>query len=231
MNYIFDVDGTLTPSRSKMDKEFLEFFTNWIATHNTTLVTGSPKEMTIDQIGFDLWEKLKVYQCSGNDVYNKGVGIKTNDWKLTNEANLFLLDRLHGSLYSVRTGKHFDHRPGLCNFSVVGRGAGPYQRQDYVWYDEMTNERKAIADEFNYGFKGHIQATVAGDTGLDITPVGCGKAQILPDFEGEIVFFGDKTALGGNDHDIAVAVSSRPQSVVHAVKSWENTYEVLKGIV
>ena len=41
MNYIFDVDGTLTPSRSKMDKEFLEFFTNWIATHNTTLVTGN----------------------------------------------------------------------------------------------------------------------------------------------------------------------------------------------
>ena len=27
--YIFDVDGTLTPSRQKMTKEFKEFFQEW----------------------------------------------------------------------------------------------------------------------------------------------------------------------------------------------------------
>ena len=27
--YIFDVDGTLTPSRQKMTEDFLEFFEQW----------------------------------------------------------------------------------------------------------------------------------------------------------------------------------------------------------
>lgn len=224
MNYIFDVDGTLTPSRDKMDPEFREFFVDWAKDRSVTLVTGSPKEMTIDQIGFDLWETLRCYQCSGNDVYNKGVGIKTNDWTLSHEANIFLLDKLHSSRYTVRTGKHFDHRPGLCNFSVIGRNAGPLQRQDYIWFEEMFQERKAIADEFNYRFKGQVMATVAGETGLDITPVGCGKAQILPDFEGEITFFGDKTMVGGNDHDIATALNFKN---VNQVDDWRHTWKIL----
>ena len=29
MNYFFDVDGTLTPHRQKIDKEFKKFFENW----------------------------------------------------------------------------------------------------------------------------------------------------------------------------------------------------------
>ena len=39
--YIFDVDGTLTPSRLKMDEEFYDFFRNWIPNHKYYLVTGS----------------------------------------------------------------------------------------------------------------------------------------------------------------------------------------------
>ena len=46
MNYVFDVDGTLTPSRGEMDKEFanlMEHFT----THNACyLVTGSDRVKT-----------------------------------------------------------------------------------------------------------------------------------------------------------------------------------------
>ena len=30
INYVFDVDGTLTPSRLKMDGEFQKFFRTWI---------------------------------------------------------------------------------------------------------------------------------------------------------------------------------------------------------
>ena len=49
--YIFDVDGTLTASRSKIDPEFAEWFEHF-ATHDACyLVTGSDRKKTLEQIG------------------------------------------------------------------------------------------------------------------------------------------------------------------------------------
>ena len=39
--FIFDVDGTLTPSRLPMTKEFQKFFKQWIKKNKFYLVTGS----------------------------------------------------------------------------------------------------------------------------------------------------------------------------------------------
>ena len=49
-NYIFDIDGTLTPSRLPINKNFEIFFINWMKEKNVYLVTGSDKEKTIEQI-------------------------------------------------------------------------------------------------------------------------------------------------------------------------------------
>ena len=40
INYVFDVDGTLTPSRLKIDTEFGKFFRSWIKDKNVYLLTG-----------------------------------------------------------------------------------------------------------------------------------------------------------------------------------------------
>ena len=54
-NYIFDIDGTLTPSRLPIDKEFKKWFINWCENKNIYFVTGSDKDKTIEQIGMDMW--------------------------------------------------------------------------------------------------------------------------------------------------------------------------------
>ena len=41
INYIFDVDGTLTPSRGIIDPTFKEFFIRFCNNNDVTLVTGS----------------------------------------------------------------------------------------------------------------------------------------------------------------------------------------------
>tara|TARA_Y100000004_G_scaffold193680_1_gene256678 strand:- start:596 stop:739 length:144 start_codon:yes stop_codon:yes gene_type:complete len=43
MKYIFDIDGTLTPSRLKINLEFETFFLNWMKNKEVILVTGSDK--------------------------------------------------------------------------------------------------------------------------------------------------------------------------------------------
>ena len=47
MNFIFDVDGTLTPSRGVMDLNFKEWFLRFINQHSVTLISGSDRDKTI----------------------------------------------------------------------------------------------------------------------------------------------------------------------------------------
>ena len=63
MNYIFDVDGTLTPARKEMDLSFMAWFIIFECKHPVYLVTGSDRQKTIDQVGLDVYNGLSnVYQ-------------------------------------------------------------------------------------------------------------------------------------------------------------------------
>ena len=48
--YIFDVDGTLTPSRKKIEHEFWAPFLIFCRHNHVSLVTGSDREKTIEQL-------------------------------------------------------------------------------------------------------------------------------------------------------------------------------------
>ena len=89
--FIFDVDGTLTPSRAKIDDEFALFFLDFCKYNYVYLVTGSDKPKTVEQIGNRLYSKAqRVYNCSGADVYEGTKNIHTSDWILPKEAHNWL---------------------------------------------------------------------------------------------------------------------------------------------
>ena len=179
---MFDVDGTLTPSRGRMNKDFSLWFGSFCHEHSVYLVTGSDRPKTIEQIGEYLYSKCEsVYQCSGNDLWKGNKNILKSGWLLPDLARTFLISCEYESQFSLRTGNHIEQRSGLVNFSVVGRNANADQRAKYVEYDTVKNERANIANAFNTMFP-ELQATVGGDTGIDIAPRGADKSQILRDF-------------------------------------------------
>lgn len=232
--FIFDVDGTLTPSRGAIDPSFLRFMLKFCKSNDVYLATGSDAPKTIEQIGKGLFETVaRSYNCSGNSVWEKGVNIYNNDWKLPEKPWKYLESVLMYSRFMPKTGWHFDERPGLLNFSIVGRKAKLHQREAYVKYDIQHKDREVIAREFNTEFSDeyNVVAQVAGETGLDIMPIGKGKQQILSDFakDDNIIFFGDRCEPGGNDHDIAEAVK-KVSGTVHHVTDWENTWQILKSL-
>lgn len=234
-HYIFDVDGTLTPSRGAINPEFLKFMIRFARTNNVYLATGSDAPKTIEQVRKMLFNTVnRSYNCSGNSVWEKGVNVYNNDWKLPDEPWKYLESVLLYNRFMPKTGWHFDERPGLINFSIVGRKAKPHQREAYVKWDIQYRDREVIAREFNIEFseKHNVVAQVAGETGLDIMPIGKGKQQILNDFDktDNIVFFGDKCEKGGNDYDIAEAVKQLPNGTVYHVKDWEETWTIMKSI-
>jgi len=227
--YIFDVDGTLTPSRQKIDPDFLIFFNSFVLANEVYLVTGSNREKTIEQITHLLYCNCKrVYNCAGNDVYEGDIRVYTNPWELPEEAREFLTEELHNSTFPVRTGTHIEERPGCVNFSIVGRGATLVERQVYCDWDDIKKERVEIANRFNKQFP-ELYAFVGGQTGVDISSKGSDKSQIVRDFmDGDVTFFGDRMDEHGNDRPLADKIIGNRLGQVIEVKGWEDTWSKLK---
>lgn len=222
--FIFDVDGTLTPSRQRIDSTFAAWFLEFCKLNDVYLVTGSDIPKTIEQIGQDICNTVKrIYSCSGNEVWQDNYMISYNNWEPSEELLNFLESLLLTSDFGVRTGNHIEKRRGCINFSIVGRNASVENRILYKLWDESTNEREKLAQTINYSFQ-DINAVIGGETGLDIFPTGYDKSQILKDFSSidNIYFFGDKTDPGGNDYPLAKNLKH-----VYKVTDWSSTYQIL----
>ena len=230
--FIFDVDGTLTPSRQQMDFEFMCFMIKFCCTYDVYLVTGSDRAKTVEQVGLDVYNRsIRVYNCSGADVYEKDVNIYKSNWKISEEVEKFLQDELDFSQFPVRCGNHIETRPGGINFSILGRGEGVNlpDREEYVKWDRNTGERILIADRLKNQFP-DLNVQIGGQTGLDISDND--KSQILRDFnpEDELVFFGDMMKEGQNDYPLAQAVDNLG-GTNYSVNGWQDTYSKLKDIL
>ena len=229
--FIFDVDGTLTPSRQQMDFEFMCFMIKFCCTYDVYLVTGSDRAKTVEQVGLDVYNRsIRVYNCSGADVYEKDVNVYKSDWNISDEVKKFLRDELDFSQFPIRCGNHIEERPGGINFSILGRGEGVNlaDREEYVKWDRNTGERILIADRLKNQFP-DLNVQIGGQTGLDISDND--KSQILRDFnpEDELVFFGDMMKEGQNDYPLAVAVD-KAGGTNYTVNSWQETYKKLKDL-
>ena len=229
--YIFDVDGTLTPSREKINREFKDWFVKFCMYNNVYLVTGSDYPKTEEQLGPIICKSVnKIYNCSGNEVRERGKIIKTDTWDPDKNLLEYLYSVLDNNTYSMKTGNHVEHRPSSINFSIVGRNANKVERSLYKVHDERESERVKIAEEINNKFP-NVQAVVGGETGLDIFPRGKDKAQIIHDFgpQDKLIFFGDKIVPNGNDYSLALEIANSSGDT-HHVKDWKHTWKILQEL-
>lgn len=232
-HFIFDVDGTLTPSRQIIDDTFKQFFLSFCKKNSVSLVSGSDYEKTFEQLGPEICDSVHyIFSCSGNSVRNNYTKtIETRHLDYMPDLELRLTELLHRSDFFLKTGNHIEYRPGGINFSIIGRNANTTQRSQYVIYDKSTNEREIIARTLNEEFP-HLETTIGGETGVDIVAAGCNKAQIISYFSTDtmLLFFGDSTARGGNDYPLANVIVSNKLGKVYTVSSWQDTYAILLRI-
>ena len=167
--FIFDVDGTLTPSRCQIDPKFLSFMMSFATQNDVYLVTGSDRDKTLEQVGVDLFNlSQRVYNCSGSDAYEHDKNVYRDEWELPWDVELFLLYELDYSQFPMRNGNHIERRPGGVNFSILGRAKDPFLgRKEYMEWDKKTNERADIADRLRSNFPG-LSVALGGQTGIDI---------------------------------------------------------------
>jgi phosphomannomutase len=223
MNFVFDVDGTITPSREKMDEKFQEYFLDFCHKNTVYLVTGSDYAKTEEQVGPEICFAAEgVFNCSGNMLTRRNVEMYRNDFELTDDERMALKNELYASGFSVRTGNHIEHRIGTVNFSVVGRNANKHERQQYVRWDNATGERVSICARMNEWFP-RLECLVGGETSIDICLRGYNKGQVKNHIHGSIIFFGDRCNPGGNDYSLALLAE-----IVHNVQDWRETESLLR---
>ena len=143
---MFDIDGTLTPPRQPMDESFAEFFLPFAKENIVYLATGSDIDKAREQIQQRILMMCNgVFTCSGNEFWERGKKVYSREFLPRPKLVTFLEQCVEDSKFYTKTGKHIEHRPGMLNFSVVGRNATPEQRAKYSEWDQRKQERREIA--------------------------------------------------------------------------------------
>ena len=225
--FIFDVDGTLTPSRQKMTEEFKEFFLKWSKGKKYYLVSGSNIEKMDEQVPEDIMiDAQGLFCCGGNELwefdphtvnfpYNR---IYEHKFKPPNTLLTYLGTMVRLTNSPVMATNHREDRGSMLNFSVVGRDCTLEERQQYFEWDNEVGERKKIAKEINDGWP-HLEAVIGGQISIDIAPKGNDKSQVIHEImkreleisivldnlppHNKYIFIGDRTMEGGNDYPLA----------------------------
>ena len=242
--FIFDVDGTLTPSRLPMTKEFQDFFSIWSQLNKFYLVTGSDLPKLQEQMCFFDIEAERIFTCCGNQMWipNPSVPqdsaelIYDNKFKVPKKLKKLLGTILSNSQYPYRYGNHIEDRGSMVNFSIVGRDCTQEQREEYFEWDKQSLERKIIANAIKEKFP-DLDAVIGGQISIDIYPRGNDKSQVLNVIEqerlvppNEYIFIGDGIENYGNDYPLAELMDNTEICDWYHTKGWEHTKEILESL-
>lgn len=232
--FIFDVDGTLTPARKRIEADFEAYFRAFVADHKTYLISGSDIVKIREQMPEDILNACRgVFGCSGAEFWQNGILQYRKDHVFPAPMLEDFQAFIDNSPYPERHGNHIEMRIGMINISVAGRHASSEQRTHYYEWDKIAAERIGFVDKFNSSDHPY-EASAGGEISIDIVPLGQNKSMVMGEIlerepDTGLIFFGDKMAPGGNDAPLGAALTKAgdPHLAV-PVKNFQNTWDELK---
>ena len=235
--FMFDIDGTLTPSRLMMTKEFAKFFDKWSNKNKYYLVTGSDIDKTKEQLPIAYIDRAEaIFTCCGNQMWRDDELIYDNKFELTSKLKSALEVMLISSPYPHRYGNHIEDRGSMVNFSIVGRNCTQEQRDEFFKWDKEKGERRKISTFLKHKFK-DLDAVLGGQISIDIYPKGNDKSQTLDIIEqerlvqpDEYIFIGDGIDNKGNDYPLAKLMNKRDDCSSFNTDGWKHTQKILEKL-
>lgn len=234
---LFDVDGTLTPSRQKINQNMIDTLLQLKENKNITLgiVGGSDLEKQKEQVGENNFELFDyVFSENGLCAYNKGKLInKTSIANYFGEENIKKI--INKSLHyiadldiPIKRGTFIEFRNGMINLCPIGRNCSQKERDEFYEYDNIHKIREKMVEYLKQELKDlNLSFSIGGQISIDVFPLGWDKTYCLQFVENKfekIYFFGDKTMKGGNDYEIF----SDPRVIGTTVESPDDTINKLK---
>ena len=243
--FIFDVDGTLTPSRLPMTEDFTMFFSLWSMDNPFYLVTGSDINKTKEQVPWYIFERAQaVFTCCGNEMWIGEEQKYRKEFKPSEKLIKYLELELKYSPYKEQCGNHIEDRETMLNFSIVGRDCTQEQRDEYFKYDNEKGERKRISEAIKRQFP-DLDAVIGGQISIDIYPKGRDKSQVLEHIHSHInldshtktlsntykyIFIGDGIENKGNDYALAELMDSVKNCKWYQTEGYQQTQKILEKL-
>ncbi|XP_073448840.1 phosphomannomutase 1 isoform X1 [Aquarana catesbeiana] len=230
---LFDVDGTLTPARQKVDPEVDIFLQKLRQRVKIGVVGGSDYSKIAEQLGEgDQVVRKFDYLFAENGTVQYKDGALLSRQAIQNHLGEELLQDLINFCLSYiamlklpkKRGTFIEFRNGMLNISPVGRSCNQEERIEFSELDKKEKIREKFVAALQNEFAGKgLRFTRGGMISFDVFPEGWDKRCCLDVLDEEqfsiIHFFGNETSPGGNDYEIY----ADPRTVGHTVTSPEDT--------
>lgn len=233
---LFDIDGTLTEPRQPIKSNVEKFLLTVVKKDfDIGVISGSDLNKVKEQLGSEnLLEKYKyVFAENGLVAFREGKLLPSETIQsMIGEDTLqdiinFSLRYMSELKLPFKRGTFIEFRTGMLNISPVGRNCTKEEREQFNEYDIENQVRPKFIQALKKEFPNlAVTYSIGGQISFDVFPVGWDKTYCLKYIQGyeEIHFFGDKTALGGNDHEIYES----DLTIGHRTTSPEDTINQLK---
>ncbi|MHA2501661.1 MAG: phosphomannomutase [Candidatus Kariarchaeaceae archaeon] len=210
---LFDVDGTLTPSRNLITEEMQSFLKELRGNVSVGIVGGSDFDKIQEQLvepildNFDyIFSENGLLAYKGKDLIGEqSIKVFLGDEKLKEFIN-FVLHYIADLDIPIKRGTFVEFRKGMLNISPIGRNCSQEEREEFEKFDRTAGIRDEMVDVLQEKFSHFgLKYSIGGQISFDVFPIGWDKTYCLQFVENEfdtIHFFGDKTYEGGNDFEI-----------------------------
>jgi len=243
----FDLDGTLSVSKSQASDRMLELLNDLLEKYKVCIIAGGKLTQFEMQIlaglksAGDRLENLHLMPTCGTRYYTyqpddrRWHQVYAEDFTKDQKEEIFKALDISLDETNLRPGpgKHWgeliEDRGSQITLSVLGQQAPVEAKEAWDPEDEKKYRlRDAIAARIP-----EFEVRAGGLTSIDVTKLGIDKAygmEKLMDILGlkkeDILFFGDKMHEGGNDYPVkAMGVDSI------AVRDWEETAAAIETIL
>ncbi|KAM6211090.1 LOW QUALITY PROTEIN: phosphomannomutase 1 [Sarcoramphus papa] len=237
---LFDVDGTLTPARQKIEPEVDAFLRELRERVHIGVVGGSDYAKIAEQLGdgdevinkFDyvFAENGTVQYKNGQLVSKQAIQDHLGEELLQDLIN-FCLNYMALLKLPKKRGTFIEFRNGMLNISPIGRSCTPEERIEFSELDKRERIREKFVAALQREFAGKgLRFSRGGMISFDVFPEGWDKRYCLNVLDDErfdtIHFFGNETTPGGNDYEIY----DDPRTVGHSVQSPQDTVQRCREI-
>ena len=198
---LFDMDGTLTEPRKKIDRETVSALRELSNHAYIGIVSGSPMDYIKEQMS-PAWshlatvpvEKVLVMPCNGTQAYV--FKRNSSDFELTYKASFLehlgticaapdaykeiVTNILELQLYSMRkyshpvTGNFVSYRESLMNWCMIGRDASHEDRAAFTFEENSKNIRKHLRESLR------VRLDASGLHEIDLALGGSTSIDIYP---------------------------------------------------
>lgn len=215
---IFDLDGTLTPSKTDMDAEMAELIKKLLEKKKVAVIGGGKYEQFQKQflakleVSRELLKNLFLFPTSGTAFYHftSGVWQEVYVEKLSEEEKKAIFEAFAKTFQDLKYihprkvyGELFEDRGTQITFSALGQQA-PLELK-LKWKEEHTGDKMKIV-EMMKTYLPDLEVRAGGYTSVDVTHQGIDKEYGIKQIKkhlgidfSEMLFVGDALFPGGND--------------------------------